>query len=85
MHRYALRDDQWAKIRDFLPGREGHVGGTTPLQPPVCRCGHLSLSDRHSLARSARAVRELEADTQALSPMVRKRRIRSDFRNAGGR
>ncbi len=28
MHRYALRDDQWAKIRDFQPGREGHVGGT---------------------------------------------------------
>ena len=28
MRRYALRDDQWGRIRDFLPGREGHVGGT---------------------------------------------------------
>src|SRR5262249_23583217 len=28
MHRYARRDDQWDKIKDFLPGREGHVGGT---------------------------------------------------------
>jgi transposase len=28
MHRYALRDDQWDKIKDFLPGRKGHVGGT---------------------------------------------------------
>ncbi len=28
MHRYGLRDDQWEQIRDFLPGREGHVGGT---------------------------------------------------------
>ena len=27
MQRYALRDDQWTKIKDFLPGREGHVGG----------------------------------------------------------
>lgn len=26
--RYALRDDQWLKIKDLLPGREGHVGGT---------------------------------------------------------
>lgn len=26
--RYALRDDQWKKIEGFLPGREGHVGGT---------------------------------------------------------
>jgi transposase len=28
MQRYALRDDQWDRIKDFLPGREGHVGGT---------------------------------------------------------
>ena len=28
MHRHALRDDQWDKIKDFLPGCEGHVGGT---------------------------------------------------------
>ena len=26
--RYALRDDQWGRIGGFLPGREGHVGGT---------------------------------------------------------
>ena len=30
MQRYALRDDQWTRIKDFLPGREGHVGGTAP-------------------------------------------------------
>jgi transposase len=28
MRRYALGDDQWDRIKDFLPGREGHVGGT---------------------------------------------------------
>ena len=28
MRRYALRDDQWTRLKDFLPGREGHVGGT---------------------------------------------------------
>jgi transposase len=28
MRRYALRDDQWDRIKDFLPNREGHVGGT---------------------------------------------------------
>ena len=28
MHRYALRDDQWERMKDLLPGREGHVGGT---------------------------------------------------------
>lgn len=28
VRRYALRDDPWERIKDFLPGREGHVGGT---------------------------------------------------------
>jgi transposase len=28
MRRYGLRDDQWDRIRDLLPGREGHVGVT---------------------------------------------------------
>jgi len=28
MRRYGLRDDQWERIKDFLPGREGLVGGT---------------------------------------------------------
>jgi transposase len=26
--RYALRDDQWERIKDILPGREGYVGVT---------------------------------------------------------
>jgi transposase len=28
MHRYGLRDDQWKRIKDVLPGRDGHVGVT---------------------------------------------------------
>src|SRR5262245_33970162 len=28
MRRYALRDDQWDRMKDLLPGREGHVGVT---------------------------------------------------------
>src|SRR5258705_9916274 len=28
MRRYALRDDQCERIKDFLPDREGHVGVT---------------------------------------------------------
>jgi len=26
MRRYALRDDQWDRIKDILPGRQGFVG-----------------------------------------------------------
>jgi transposase len=28
MRRHALRDDQWDRIKDLLPGRAGHVGVT---------------------------------------------------------
>ncbi|MBV0886955.1 IS5 family transposase [Komagataeibacter oboediens] len=28
MQRYGLSDSQWERIKDLLPGREGHVGGT---------------------------------------------------------
>jgi len=28
MHRHALRDDQWERIKDYLPGRPGSVGVT---------------------------------------------------------
>ena len=28
MPRYGLRDDQWQRIEDLLPGRIGHVGVT---------------------------------------------------------
>jgi transposase len=28
MRRYGLRDDQWDRIKDLLPGREGAVGVT---------------------------------------------------------
>ncbi len=28
MRRYGLRDDQWDRIKDGLPGREGHIGVT---------------------------------------------------------
>ena len=30
MRRYGLRDDQWDRIKDMPPGREGHVGGNAP-------------------------------------------------------
>ena len=28
MTRYGLREDQWERITDLLPGRAGHVGAT---------------------------------------------------------
>lgn len=28
MRRYGMRDDQWERIKELLPGRDGHVGVT---------------------------------------------------------
>jgi transposase len=28
MNRYALRDDQWERIKDLLPGKSGDIGVT---------------------------------------------------------
>ncbi len=29
LKRYALRDDQWERIKDLLPGQPGHVGANS--------------------------------------------------------
>ena len=57
MRRYALRDDQWDRIQDFLPGREGHGGRPGGRQPIVRRSGFVSISEmQHPVAGSSRAV-----------------------------
>ena len=61
--------------------RRRHCAG----QPAFCRCRHLSLQDRYSLARSARALRRLEGDTQALPQVVSKWRFCSCSCSSGAR
>ena len=52
MRRYALRDDQWDRIKDFLPGREGHVAARRRTIDCLWS-RRVPLSSGHSLARSA--------------------------------
>jgi hypothetical protein len=57
MRRYGFRDDQWHRIKDLLPGREGSVTAADNrlfVEAVVYRSG------RHSVARLARALRRLE-------------------------
>ena len=65
MHRYGLRDDQWKRICDLLPGREGHVGVTAKDNRLFVEAVLFPVSGRHSLAGPARAVRRLEAGAHA--------------------
>ena len=69
MERFGLRDDQWHRIKDILPGREGHVGGTAADN----RLFVEAVLYRSGPARSAGALRPLEERASAVQPMGEKR------------
>ena len=81
MRRYALRDDQWDRIKDFLPGREGHVGGTAADN----RSCFIPIPSGHSLARSAGALWGLEDRSSTLWSMGEERSFRAHFQAVGER
>jgi hypothetical protein len=64
--RYVWRDDQWERIKDLLPGREGTVGVTALIQSVVCRSRAVSLPGRNTVARLARAIWGFPRDTHPL-------------------
>ena len=72
MNRYALRDDQWERIKDLLPGKPGDVGVTARDNSPIRRSGALPLPHRNSVARSAGTVWRLEEHAQAVQPWANK-------------
>ncbi len=59
MRRFGLRDDQWERIKDLLPGREGSVGVTAADESVKFVDGRaLSLARTgDAVARSAGAAR----------------------------
>jgi hypothetical protein len=71
MERFGLRDDQWDRIKDILPGREGHVGGTAPDNRLFVEA--VPVQDRYAMARPAGALRLLEERASALQPVGEKR------------
>jgi hypothetical protein len=85
MRRYAWRDDQWERIKDFLPGRVGHVGGTAADNRLFVEAVFVSLSSRGALAGSARALWRLEKRASALEPVGRKWCLEEGFPALGRR
>jgi hypothetical protein len=67
MQRFGLRDDQWARIKDFLPGREGHVGGN-------------AADNRLFVESILYRYRRLEDRAPALQSMGEERRFRAHFK-----
>ena len=57
MRRFRLRDDQWERIKDLLPGREGSVGVSAADNRLFVEAVLYRLWSRNAMARSAGAVR----------------------------
>ena len=85
MRRYALRDDQWDRIKEILPGREGHVGGTAADNRLFVEAVLFRFRAGVPLARSARALWRLEDRLSALQPVGQERRFRASFQALGQR
>ena len=85
MRRYSLRDDQWDRIKDILPGREGHVGGTAADN----RLFVEAVLFRFRAGVPWRDLPErfgyLEDRLPALQPMGQERRFRAGFQALGRR
>ena len=72
MQRYALRDDQWTKIKDFLPGGRA----TSAAMHPITGCLSNAVVYRYRTGIPWRDLPERYGDwkatAQALPEMVRK-------------
>ena len=76
MRRYGLRDDQWNRIKNILPGREGHVD----------RLFVEAVLFRFRVGvpwRFARALWRLEDRLLTLQPMGQERRLSLDWALTG--
>src|SRR4029453_19212598 len=85
MRRYALRDDQWNRIKDVLPGREGHVGVTAKDNRLFVEAVRYRYRARHTLAGPAGTFWRSNPGSHAFFALGEARRMEEDLRNAGGR
>jgi hypothetical protein len=89
MRRYALRDDQWDRIKDVLPGREGHVGVTAKDNRLFVEA--VLYRYRYALVGPAGTFWRPDQDPHAVFTLgqerrlEQERRLQEDLRNAGGR
>src|ERR1700730_1228961 len=85
MRRYALRDDQWQRIKDILPGREGHVGVTAKDNGLFVE----AVLYRYRAGIPWRDLPERFGDPIKIHtrffPLGQKRRLEEDIRDVGGR
>jgi transposase len=83
MERFGLRNDQWERIKDVLPGREGHVGGTVEDNRLFVEA--VLYRFRTGCPWFTGAFRPLENSPSTFQPMGEKRGFRACFEAVGQR
>ena len=73
MTRYRLRDDQWERIKDLLPGKLGDAGATARDNRRFV--GAVQVPCGNTMARPAGALRRLEKYAPAVQPLGQSRRM----------
>ena len=73
MRRFGLRDDQWERIKDLLPGREGSVGVTAADNRLFVDAVLYRVPYRDAVARSAGVVRRRDKGPPSVQPLGQKR------------
>jgi len=83
MNRHGLRDDQYARMEEMLPGRPGYVGRDSELGNKLF-VEAVIWKFRRSLARHARAVRGLEEHSHPFLALGDQRDLGESFQSDGG-
>lgn len=83
--RYALRDDQWERMKDLLPGRDGYVGATARDNRLFALGDAVSLSSRCPVARLAGAVWRFPCGAHSLQSLVKNRGVGACVSAVGSR
>ena len=84
MRRYGLRDDQWERIGDLLPGQEGHRGVTAADNRLFVEAVIWKFRSGAPWRDLRRAFRGVEKRPPPLRPLGQERRLAACFQAFGG-
>ena len=80
MRRYGVRDDQFARIEHFLPGRPGHVGRNSELGNRLFVEAVIWKFRSGRRRGISRALRQLEEHSHAVLAVGEERRVEKYFK-----
>ena len=80
MRRHEIKDEDWVRIKDMLPGQPGDPGVTAKDNRLFLKRRPLDRQDRGTVARAAGTIRPLGLGLEAVRPMGQERGVGADLR-----